>query len=95
MNRLIEVKQLIKEKNSQIQDLSMEIYSLEKERLELETGFKEGDLVENRKGERGILVKGGYCGWSWRKLKKNNIPSDRATYLGYDNIKKVEQEVTK
>ena len=59
--------------------ISVEHVSLETtpDFLELETGFKAGQLVENAKGERGILAfpsLGDFIDWYWYKLKKNGDP---------------------
>ncbi|MHB8172733.1 MAG: hypothetical protein ACYDG6_14585 [Thermincolia bacterium] len=80
---LNEVDLLIDAKKEQIYKLKSEIVDLKKVQLELKSGHKEGDLVETKKGERGILIfnPGFTWSWYWKKIKKDGTPSQNATYL--------------
>jgi hypothetical protein len=67
---------LIEEKYAQIATLRSELVEIKRRRLEHESGFKEGDLVQNGKGVRGTLCFGydpDY--WCWHKLKKDGTPA--------------------
>lgn len=71
----IELK--ITELEEVIIDTGLDIFDLKCKLLELKTGFKAEQLVENEKGERGILVLpfiGDFMDWYWHKLKKNGEP---------------------
>lgn len=87
---LQEIKLAIKAKEAKIQQLQEEISDFKKIKLEIETGFKEGDMVESGTGQRGILKFNGEwpSAWHWRKLKKDGTQRPVATYLG-NNFKKI------
>ena len=66
-----------------ISSLNREINQLKHQLLELETGFKAGDLVQNYKGEKGILAYGEWAdSWYWNKLKIDGSPSKNRSYIG-------------
>lgn len=86
---LQEIKLIIKDKEAKIQQLRKEVGELRKKDLEIRTGCKEGDLVEDSEGVRGTLVHGGsFYNWYWCKLKKDGTPRASATYLG-NEFKKI------
>lgn len=79
----LEIIKQIDEKKLQITNIEDEISVLEKALLEEKSGFKEGELVINNKGEKGILTfnKTFTTFWHWRKLKKDGTPSAAVTSL--------------
>lgn len=62
--------------------LNKEIHVLNNKILEEQTGFKEGDVFENEKGEAGVLVHSDNysSSWSWYKFKKDGTPSKVMNY---------------
>jgi hypothetical protein len=95
-----ELREEIKNKNDRINILSKERDILNKEIrvlrnriLEEQTGFKEGDIFKNEKGEAGVLVHSNSYGdnWSWYKLKKDGTPSKVMSYC-YNNVPVINRE---
>jgi hypothetical protein len=73
-----EIEKSIKEKETSIWELKQEVINLKKLLLPITTGLNEGDVVVNRKGERGIICYNGNETYWWgvRKIKKDGTPSD-------------------
>jgi len=72
-----DIKLKITELEEVMKNTKQDILNLRCQLLELKTGFKVGQLVENAKGERGILALpsiGDFMDWHWHKLKKNGEP---------------------
>lgn len=88
-NRITQLKDMIKLKELRIQEIRKEVKTLERQLLEEKTGLKWGDLVQNQKGEKGILEYGDYF-WNWRKLKKDGTPSLQVTCC-YNDVVKIEE----
>ena len=84
------IKELLKLKHSELNTLRNQINELNLQLLECETGLKNGDLVIDRNGIKGVLC-GGFNGyfWTWRKIKKDGTQSKKVTTL-YGAPKKVE-----
>lgn len=68
--------------NEESNILNKEIRVLNNRILEEKTGFKEGDIFKNEKGEAGVLVHSDNYShsWSWYKLKKDGTPSKVMSY---------------
>jgi len=83
-------KALIREKQIEIDALMVTVREKEAEinmlKSEIEykkTGFKVGDIIENKSGVKGVLSSYSGWSWSWRKLKKDGEPSKVESYV-YD-----------
>lgn len=87
-----EIIKKLDKKRALLVSLKGDIKQLERLYLEAITGFKEGDLVVNEKGEKGVLVHGDSYNvwWSMRKFKKDGTPSNIIVNT-YNNIERVEQ----
>lgn len=92
-NRTKEIKKLeaeIEKLMIQVRNRRDKIKKLESQREFETTGFKVGDLIEDRSGQRGILTRFNGHSWFWRKLKKDGNPRATEQHLyHFEEIKKV------
>lgn len=75
-----EIKTLINQKEEQCRQLRREIFYLNRDILEQETGYKDLQKVIY-KGKKGVLLYDNGCRWKFKAYKKNGELSDMAIYV--------------